>query len=57
MIPSDVNVAVITATPSTDQTKSEIKIEPAYGHNFNVTTQSVNFVLIYFHAFLHYNRY
>lgn len=35
MIPSDVNLAVITATPSTDTNKAEIKIEPTKRHNIN----------------------
>lgn len=35
MIPSDVNLAVITATPSTEMNKAEIKIEPTKRHNLN----------------------
>lgn len=36
MIPSDVNLAIITATPSTDLNKAEIKIEPISGHILDV---------------------
>lgn len=36
MIPSDVSLAIITATPSTDLSKAEIKIESSTGHILDV---------------------
>jgi len=51
MIPSNINIAVLTATPSTELTKAEIKLEPTLGHNLDVITQNIeNF--IYFYWFL-----
>lgn len=42
MIPTNVKVAVITATPSTELNKAEIKIEPALGvHNLDVIAQNI----------------
>lgn len=38
MIPPNVNLAVITATPSTELNKAEIKIEPALGYSLNVSS-------------------
>lgn len=38
MVPPNVNLAVITATPSTELNKAEIKIEPALGHTLNVSS-------------------
>lgn len=37
MIPPNVNLAVITATPSTELDKAAIKIEPALGYTTNVS--------------------
>lgn len=42
MIPSNVNIAVITATPSTEIKRAEIKIEPTLGHKFNVSDNTQN---------------
>jgi len=36
MIPSNINIAVLTATPSTELTKAEIKLEPTLGHSLDV---------------------
>lgn len=48
MIPSNINIAVLTATPSTELTKAEIKLEPTLGHTLDVITQnSENFNYFY----------
>lgn len=48
MIPSNVNMAVITATPSTDLRKAEIKIEfPLGGHVLNASTFVILFIIVY----------
>lgn len=46
MIPSNVDIAVITATPSTDKTKAEIKIESSLGQTLDVIIQ--NNLIVYF---------
>lgn len=53
MIPSNVDIAVITATPSTDQTKAEIKIESSLGQTLDVITQNYLIVFfIYIHTYM-----
>lgn len=47
MIPSNVNIAVLTATPSTELNKAEIKLEPILGHSLDVITQNTKY-FIYF---------
>jgi len=48
MIPSNINIAVLTATPSTELTKAEIKLEPTLGHNLDVIIQNTkNFIYFY----------
>lgn len=48
MIPLNVNMAVITATPSTDLGKAEIKIEsPLGGHVLNASTFVILFIIVY----------
>jgi len=48
MIPSNINIAVLTATPSTELNKAEIKLEPTLGHNLDVIIQNTdNFIHFY----------
>lgn len=52
MIPSNVDIAVITATPSTDQTKAEIKIESSLGQTLDVITQNIYLSLFIFNTYM-----
>lgn len=48
MIPSNINIAVLTATPSTELNKAEIKLEPTLGHNLDVIIKNTeNFIHFY----------
>lgn len=52
MIPPNLNIAVLTATPSTELTKAEIKLEPTLGHNLDVIPQNTkNFIYFYWFFF------
>lgn len=48
MVPLDVKMGVITATPSTDLGKAEIKIEsPLGGYVLNASTFVILFIIVY----------
>ncbi|XP_025196662.1 probable cation-transporting ATPase 13A3 isoform X1 [Melanaphis sacchari] len=45
MIPSNINIAVLTATPSTEINKAEIKLEPTLGHSFDIQDEKVCYAI------------
>ncbi|KAE9523697.1 hypothetical protein AGLY_015915 [Aphis glycines] len=45
MIPSNINIAVLTATPSTELNKAEIKLEPTLGHNLDLQDEKVYYAI------------
>lgn len=48
MIPSNINLAVITATPGTEEKNAEIKIEPTLGQTLNVIIQNITYMFRFF---------